>query len=149
MTARFLLPIMMIISLVCFSACSGTRPDNLGVTSDKQLIPCPSSPNCVSTYSTTEQHKIAVYPYTGDKAQSIAKLKKVLGELPRTAIIKETDSYLHVEFTTKLMRYVDDVEFFFDDDNQSIQFRSASRLGHSDMGLNRKRMEEIRGLYGK
>ena len=75
------------------------------------------------------------------------RLKGVLSALPRTQIVTETDRYLHVEFTTALMRYVDDVEFHFDETTGTIKFRSASRVGDSDLGANRKRMEQVRRAF--
>ena len=74
----------------------------------------------------------------------MADLKLVIRSIPRSIIIKETNNYLYAEFTSKLMGFVDDVEFYFDDDGKFIQVRSASRLGESDLGVNRQRIEEIR-----
>ena len=132
--------------ILFLSSCSGTMPDNLGVTAGK-LIECPGSPNCVNTQSDKEAEKMSPLSYSGSISDAKAKLIKVIEEQDRTKIIKQSDDYLHVEFKTKIMRFVDDVEFYFDDANKLIHFRSASRLGHSDMGLNRKRMEEITSLY--
>jgi uncharacterized protein (DUF1499 family) len=61
-----------------------------------------------------------------------------------STIIEENNSYLYAEFKSKLMGYVDDVEFYLDSNTNSVQVRSASRLGKSDLGVNRKRVEEIR-----
>jgi uncharacterized protein (DUF1499 family) len=73
-------------------------------------------------------------------------LKKVVRALPRTKLVEEDESYLLYEFTSLLLRFVDDVEFLFDDDTKTIHFRSASRTGYGDLGVNRRRMEEIRVL---
>jgi len=117
---------------------SGTRPDNLGVK-DGKLASCPSSPNCVSSQSEDPQSKIDPLP-----SVKIADLKTIVANMERATIIEETDNYLYVEFKTKLMGYVDDVEFYFDSEANVVQVRSASRLGKSDLGVNRKRIEEIR-----
>lgn len=69
-----------------------------------------------------------------------------MATLPRTRLVDEDDSYLHYEFTTLLLRFVDDVEFLFDETTKTIHFRSASRTGYSDLGVNRKRMEQVRTL---
>ena len=70
--------------------------------------------------------------------------------LPRTKLVQEDDSYLHYEFTSLLLRFVDDVEFLFDDETKTIHFRSASRMGYGDFGVNRRRMEDIRSrIEGK
>ncbi|MEE3715986.1 DUF1499 domain-containing protein [Tumidithrix elongata RA019] len=122
---------------------SGTRPTNLGVQAGK-LSPCPNSPNCVSSQSSDLEHKIDPIRYTGDPAKAIANLKTVIQGLERTKIISETEDYLYAEFTSALMGYVDDVEFYLNRETNVIEVRSASRLGQSDLGVNRKRVEAIR-----
>ena len=117
---------------------SGSRPNNLGVK-DGKLAPCPGTPNCVSSQSEDAQFKIDPLPPV-----TIADLKTIVANMERTTIIEETDNYLYAEFKSKLMGYVDDVEFYLDSDANVIQVRSASRLGKSDLGVNRKRIEEIR-----
>ncbi len=144
-----ILQVFFLFSLFCLlTACSGTRPENLGITNG-QLIDCPKSPNCVSTQTKSKQHQMSPISFNGTAADAMAKLKKIISNQERTEIIKETSDYLHVEYTTKLMRFVDDVEFYVDEANQKIHFRSASRLGHSDMGLNERRMTEVVELFGK
>ena len=122
---------------------AGTRPDNLGVYSGR-LAPCPSSPNCVSSYSQDAQHGIAALSYDSEPEMAIANLKQIIESIPRTNIVKEEENYLYAEFTSKIMGYVDDVEFYVDEDANAIQVRSASRLGESDLGVNRERVETIR-----
>ena len=116
---------------------TGQKPSNLGVKEGK-LAACPGTPNCVNSQSDDAQSKIEPLP-----AKSMAEIKKVLEGMERTTIVEETDNYLYAEFKSKLMGYVDDVEFYLDDAN-AVQVRSASRLGKSDLGVNRKRVEEIR-----
>ena len=115
---------------------SGKRPENLGVT-DGKLTACPGTPNCVCSQSDRPQEKIEPLP-----AVSLDKLRQVIEGLERTTIIEQSDNYLYAEFKSKLMGFVDDVEFFHD--GQAIQVRSASRLGKSDLGANRERVETIR-----
>ncbi len=117
---------------------AGKRPDNLGVK-DGKLTPCPGTPNCVNSQSDDGQSKIEPLP-----AVSIAELQKVVEGMERTKIIESTDNYLYAEFQTKLMGFVDDVEFYLDSQENVVHVRSASRLGKSDLGLNRQRIEEIR-----
>jgi len=77
-------------------------------------------------------------------------LKTVIAGLPRTRLVEEDETYLHYEFTSLLLRFVDDVEFLFDDEAKAIHFRSASRTGYGDLGVNRRRMEDIRSrIEGK
>lgn len=125
---------------------SGTRPTNLGVNNGK-LRDCPNSPNCVSSQSVDAEHKIAPLSYTGDAAKALEDLKSVISSLPRTKIITANDNYIYAEFTSALMGYVDDVEFYLDTDKKVIEVRSASRLGESDLGVNRDRIETIRAKF--
>ena len=112
----------------------------------KILAPCPSSPNCVSTQAADQSRQIAPYGYQQNLAGAQNTLKTIINRLPRTRLVEENDGYLHYEFTSFLLRFIDDVEFVFDDATKMIQFRSASRTGYSDLGVNRRRMEEIRTL---
>ncbi len=125
---------------------AGQRPTTLGVK-DGKLSPCPDTPNCVISESDTDadaEHAIAPLAYSGDPARAMALLEAVVNAMSRTAIIEKTDRYLYAEFTSKLMGFVDDVEFYLDPSTPVIQVRSASRLGQSDLGANRKRIEAIR-----
>ena len=122
---------------------SGTRPTNIGVT-DGKLLACPDSPNCVSSQSTDAEHKIAPLTYTGEPAKALADLKAVIENMPRTKIITAEGNYIYAEFTSAFMGYVDDVEFYLNTDKGIIEVRSASRLGKSDLGVNRDRVEAIR-----
>lgn len=112
----------------------------------KQLAPCPSSPNCVSTQVQDQEHLIAPFRYQMGRAEAKQALQEIVRSLPRTNLVEENETYLHYEFTSLLLRFVDDVEFLFDDETKTIHFRSASRTGYSDLGVNRRRMEEIRKL---
>ncbi|MGK7872042.1 MAG: DUF1499 domain-containing protein [Xenococcaceae cyanobacterium] len=117
---------------------SGKRPDNLGVK-DGKLAPCPGTPNCVNSQSQDPKSKIEPLP-----PMAIADLKKIIESMERTKIIEETENYLYAEFKSNIMGYVDDVEFYLDGDANVLHVRSASRLGQSDLGVNRKRIETIR-----
>ncbi len=117
---------------------SGTRPTNLGVK-DGKLADCPDSPNCVCSQSSAPGAKIASLPMV-----SIDLLKKVINSMEGTIIVAESSGYLYIEFKTKLMGFVDDVEFYLDRSQNVIHVRSASRLGKSDLGVNRQRVEAIR-----
>ena len=114
----------------------------------RPLSPCPSSPNCVSTQAQDKGHAIAPFRYRKSRVEAKEALKEVVRSLPRTKLVEEDESYLHYEFTSLLMRFVDDVEFLFDDETKTLHFRSASRTGYGDLGVNRKRMEQVRALVG-
>ena len=114
---------------------------------DGKLAPCPKSPNCVSTQVSDKKHIIQPLIYSSTLKEAKLKILDIIKSLKRIKIIKETENYIHSEFRTRTFKFVDDVEFYFDDTEKIIHFRSASRVGWSDMGVNRKRMEKIRKLY--
>ena len=128
---------LMMIPLLTLLGCTGERPASLGV-SDGQLGTCPDSPNCVSSFETRDSHRIAPLTATLDQVRA------AVSAMPGAQIISEQDQYLYAEFTSRLMRFVDDVEFLADPATGQVQVRSASRLGYGDMGVNRARIEEIR-----
>ncbi len=125
---------------------SGTRPGHLGVEAG-QLTPCPESPNCVSSQSSDTQHQIEPLTYGGTPIQAYEQLKMVVETLDHTEVIADEYPYLYAEFTTTFFGFVDDVEFYIDPNLDKIQVRSASRLGESDLGLNRRRVETIRAMF--
>jgi uncharacterized protein (DUF1499 family) len=118
---------------------SWKRPDNLGVR-DGRLAPCKRSPNCVSSQADPSDPEHYIAPIHG----SMAAARSAVESFHRTRIIKNEKDYLYAEFRTLLLRYVDDVEFFFD--GRVLQVRSCSRLGRRDFGVNRKRVEALRAL---
>ncbi len=127
---------------------SGTPPTDLGV-SDGQLKACPSTPNCVCSYAPADdaEHAIAPFSYTGSAKDAIAKLKAIIESMERSTINTVSDDYLYAEFSSKLMGFVDDVEFYAPAGESVIHTRTAARLGKSDLGVNRKRTEEIREKF--
>ena len=126
---------------------TSSRPTNLGVGGNGRLAEAPSSPNCVSTQTADRSHWIAPLRYTGSADVALAELKSIVERLPRTEIIEQKDGYLNAEFCSAIFRFVDDVEFLVEPESQRIHFRSASRVGRSDLGANRKRMELIRSMF--
>jgi uncharacterized protein (DUF1499 family) len=130
-----------------FSRCSGKRPPNLGVK-DNRLSPCHSSPNCVSSQSDDEKHKMDPIRFTCTSGEAMDRLKKIVQMMERTALVREAPDYLHVEFRT-LLGFIDDVEFYFDGSQKVIHLRSASRVGYWDLGVNRRRIESIRTEFGR
>ncbi len=122
---------------------TGKKPSNLGVR-DGKLAPCPSTPNCVCSQSEDAGHKIEPLTYKSTPQVAFSQLKQAIASQPRTKIITQSPNYLYAEFTSAIMKFVDDVEFYLDEDAKVIHVRSASRLGQSDLGVNRKRIETIR-----
>jgi uncharacterized protein (DUF1499 family) len=87
-------------------------------------------------------------PYAGTREASRDRLLAALRALPRATIVVDEPLYLHLEVRSRLFRFVDDVEFSFDDGAGTIHFRSAARRGWWDLGVNRARMRAIRRAYG-
>ncbi len=125
---------------------AGTEPNNLGLTNGK-LLPCPGTPNCVNSQSKEAEHSIEPLAYQENSETAIATLKEIINQQERTNIISETDNYLYAQFTSHWMGYVDDVEFYVNANKGVIDVRSASRLGESDLGVNRQRIEMIREQF--
>lgn len=127
--------------LILLGACSGSPPDNLGVR-DGRLAPCPDSPNCVSSQASDSDHQIDPLPLKGNQSQTQALLVQMLGNEPRVRLVQQDAHYLRAEFSSQVVRFVDDVEFLIGE--QAVDVRSASRLGYADFGVNRQRIEHLR-----
>lgn len=140
-TRRAHKPVLSLPLLVLLSACSGTAPDNLGLH-DGHLSACPDSPNCVNSQASDPRHAIAPLPLKGSPEQTQAQLKAVLGSEQRVRLVEEAPGYLRAEFSSRLMRFVDDVEFNIG--ATAVEVRSASRLGYKDFDVNRERIEHLR-----
>jgi len=124
------------------AACAGTAP-RLGV-SDGRLAPCPSSPNCVSSRSADARHRVEPLSLAGNVDAGWLALKQQVAALPRTRIVEQSPLYVRAECRSALFGFVDDLELLLDRETARIQVRSASRTGYGDMGVNRRRIEELR-----
>lgn len=118
------------------------RPSNLGV-SDGKLAACPASPNCVSTQADNPDQRIEPLRMVGDLDAVTSIARKTILAMPRSELVVEEQHYCHVECTSLICRFVDDLEIWIDEDSKLIHARSASRVGYSDLGVNRKRVEHI------
>lgn len=143
---QFLLPfnrsVIIFFCSMFLAACTGSRPDNIGIVNQK-LTACPESPNCVSSDSIDKGHHVPAL-----KLQKAAELvwlevKAYLEMQENMEIITQTADYIHIESTSSLMRFVDDFELHLRKQDGTIAVRSASRLGHSDFGVNRQRIEDL------
>jgi len=114
-----------------------------------RLAPCPSSPNCVSSFEKDEARHVPPITYTADMKQSYTRLVATLENLPESRIVSRTERSIHAEFRSSFFGFMDDVEFLFPEGKKIIHVRSASRAGYSDFGANRKRVEKIRYLFGQ
>ena len=139
---RILLPILVLMGWQVFSVSSAVGSNDIS-SAGERLAPCPSSPNCVSTQAKEGYHAIPPIPYTGSREGVFEQLKAVLQKMKRSSIVSVSQDYLHAEFRT-FLGFVDDVEFYIDQEQQLIHMRSASRMGYWDFGVNRRRLEAIR-----
>lgn len=121
---------------------SGKRPADLGVRNGN-LKAAPSSPNAVSSQA-TDAHQIAPLACKGPQEQAMKALKAIVEGTPNARIVETKPDYLYAEYASALLGFVDDVEFYVPPNAKIIHVRSASRLGYSDLGVNRKRIEAIR-----
>jgi uncharacterized protein (DUF1499 family) len=128
---------------------AGRRPADLGVR-DGRLALCPTSPNCVSSQAAPDdaEHHVAplAFPASaqGDPARTWAQLEAAVRSLERTVVVTLRPDYLHAECSSALLGFVDDLECLLDRGARVVHVRSASRVGYSDLGVNRRRVEELR-----
>ena len=124
---------------------AGKRPDYLGVK-DGRLARPKSTPNCVSSQADAAdaEHYVAPIRFKGSAPEAIAAARKAVEGMPRATVVRQEGNYLYAEFKSKLMGFVDDVEFTYDEKAGVLHLRSASRLGRRDFGVNRARVEELR-----
>ena len=128
----------------------GNTPADLGVREGK-LKPPAKTPNSVSSQAALHPDhprkdfaQIAPLPLKGDGPATMARIKALVQAMPGAQVMKSEPGYLYAQFTTPLMKFVDDTEFWFDAAGGVIQVRSASRIGEGDHGLNRARIEAVR-----
>ncbi len=146
----FLLPLAVIASgqLGLFS---GKAPGDIGLHDGMLKAPGPDSVNVVSSYAKQQVHsadnEIEPIQFSGDDTAAFDKLKRVVGAMDGATIIKSEPTYVYAQYLTALMKFVDDVEFVLDAPKHAIHMRSASRIGRSDLGANRKRLETIRSRF--
>lgn len=122
-------------------ACAGQRPPNLGPTASG-LLPCPPSPNCVSSHATDGEHDVAPFPLSVAPEEAWSVVVEEVAALPRTTVVEERLGYLHAECASLIFGFVDDLELHLH--GAEIDLRSAARTGQSDLGVNRRRVEELR-----
>lgn len=132
-----------LILIFAFPAFSMAVSSNLGIANGS-LSPCPTSPNCAVSQNADEAHYIEPLVYKIDSDKAREALLKVLGVVPRTEIVEQTPNYIRAESKSRIFKFVDDVEFYFPANERVIHVRSASRVGDSDLGVNRRRIEQIR-----
>ncbi|MBC8350568.1 MAG: DUF1499 domain-containing protein [Planctomycetes bacterium] len=127
------------------SRVSATAPE-LGLDEQGQLSPCPDKPNCVCSFDPSTRHDIKPFqvPKTKKLLLAFESACSFCEELPGSRKVTQDDTYARFEVRSRFFRFVDDVELLLDRDGHQIHFRSGSRVGHSDMGVNRRRVETIK-----
>ena len=124
-------------------SCAGKRPSSPGVKNGL-LAPCPSSPNCVSSDEGDSEHHVAPFLLAVPPEKAWTIVREIVSGMPRTHIATERADYLHAECRSFLFGFVDDLELHLRPGEGIIAVRSASRLGYSDFGVNRRRIEDLR-----
>ena len=124
---------------------AGKAPEYLGVHEGK-LAPCPATPNCVCSQAAGSAY-VAPFAFAGDPQAVMARLQSAVASMPRVRLLVASPTYLHAEARSRVLGFVDDVEFLLDPAAGIIHVRSASRLGRSDFGVNRRRVEAIRARF--
>jgi uncharacterized protein (DUF1499 family) len=123
-------------------AASSTESERMS----QRLAPCPDSPNCVSSDAADAAHRVAPFALALPVAEAWRLLGEAVRAMPRTTVTETTDAYLHVECRSLVFRFVDDLELELRKGEGVVAVRSASRVGHSDFGVNRRRIENLRKL---
>lgn len=147
MAVRLVLLLTVAVAVIAIVVRNTRTPATIGIHQGL-LAPLPSSPNAVSSQTDDEGRRVAPLPFSGGLEQTRAALLEAIRSYPGSVRIEtETPVYIHCVFTTDILRFRDDVEFLLDEQTRLIHFRSASRVGYSDLGANRRRYETLAGLY--
>tara|TARA_R110002072_G_scaffold303123_1_gene494708 strand:+ start:136964 stop:137356 length:393 start_codon:yes stop_codon:yes gene_type:complete len=123
-----------------------SRPEDAGLA-DGKLRPCPDLPNCVCSEYPGKDHSIEPLNFSGGAGAAWARLISMLNDQPRTTIVEQTEDYIHARVRTRILRFEDVLEFRLDRAAGQIHMRSASQVGYSDLGTNRRRVEALRNLF--
>lgn len=135
---------LLVAAALTLSGCATTASPELGITGSGKLSPCPDSPNCVSSDAADDAHRIEPLALGDDPTIAWEGLLVYLRSDPSYTIVVQDKNYLRAEARTRLLRFVDDVEFHLRPTDKQIAMRSASRIGYSDLGTNRRRLEAVR-----
>ena len=138
----YIIILVLITGVVTMRVIENNTAPKLGVVNG-ELKPLGSRPNSVSTQTDQKSKLVKSIAFEGEVNEQMANIAKVLAEMPGASIKQQDDDYVYAVFTSSLMRFKDDVEVFIDAQEKRVHFRSASRVGYSDLGVNRKRYEEF------
>jgi uncharacterized protein (DUF1499 family) len=123
--------------------CAGTPPERPAGDA-AELLPCPPRPNCVSTRSDDAARRIEPFELAVAAAQAWPVIRQAVADLRGTTLVRASATGLRAECRSALFRFVDDLELRLDADGRRVAIRSAARLGYSDFGVNRRRVERLR-----
>ncbi len=133
--------------ILLLAGCSASAPETLGPAGNA-LAPCPDAPNCVHTGA---EHPPGIAPFEltpgwADRpAEEVwSAVESAVASLPGTEVVTRSENYLHAESTSRIFRFVDDLEVYRGPGSAELVVRSASRLGRSDLGVNMRRVEQLR-----
>ena len=132
-----------VIAFLVFRCWPSRMPAGLGVR-DGQLAACPAKPNCVCSQSASPEHRIDALPFTGDPPAALRRAIEAAKSLSGARLVEQRDDYARVECVTRVFGFVDDLELLLDPVQHVIHVRSASRVGYSDLGVNRARVDQLR-----
>lgn len=141
------LALLLVARFIHMSATS-EPPDDLGLASGR-LAPCPEKPNCVSSQAPDGEQQVEPLELGDAPDEAMTRVLEAISKMPRARVVDHGDGYLHAEFTSLIFRFVDDLELAYDASVPGFHVRSASRSGHSDLGVNRKRVETLRRLLSE
>ena len=110
---------------------------------DNPIKECGDAPHCVSTKSSSPKRTIQPIIFNGAKSEFKQIAMAVIESMPRSKIVTADDNYIHAEFTSSMMKFVDDFELYFDENKKMIDLRSSARVGYYDFGVNLKRSKEF------
>jgi uncharacterized protein (DUF1499 family) len=139
-----LISIALFIFLTLTVSLSNIADANAVGVSNGFLTDCPASQNCVVSQNADSKHAIKPITYHINRDDARKSLLKILTIVPRTEVVEQTNNYIHATSKSRIFKFVDDVEFYFPDNENVIHLRSAARVGDSDLGVNRRRLEQIR-----
>ncbi|SKA71458.1 DUF1499 domain-containing protein [Desulfobaculum bizertense] len=151
MTSQSLLTLLAVWICLGLCSCVTASDSSSDLSKRRRFTPCPSSPNCVSSYATDNTHRIAAIEAQGPVPEVMARLKAAITTIPQSTVQQEDGNYIHATFRVKFLfiPFTDDVECLYSPEQSKIHIRSASRSGYWDFGVNRQRVEKIRRLFEK
>ena len=136
--------VVIMMSITLFS-CAGQTPKDIGVFNNK-FSPCPESPNCVSSDANDKDHFIQVFKLNQSLENNWKNIFDMVSSLSRTKIISFNEQYIHAECSSAIFGFVDDLQLHLRKKDEIVAVKSASRLGYSDFGVNRRRVTDLREL---